>query len=749
MVGVSLLVLAVLVFQFGVLYSGLALLASFILLRPYKILGEILLGSHIILPTARGRTFFLVEKRRGARREYWYGAYLEFTDIHYGVSDLDVKSFISRARAVLEGIMFDPNANYTFIVKRRNGMTRVFLQVLVRDVDRNALKPRMQSLLRGIGKHLKTYGIESRIARIEDVEDLLKVRKIEKSRRLLVVLGLAILGVLIGLRLRLIILMSAPTGLPDLYLLFLFASLLPLVLYKSGYRVSSPTRVLLSNESVYTIPTPYDVYNSSRWLHSILNTSGDFTLILKLRPAPQVVIDAVESKAYKLYEWGQAFDKLKTITRSKRYYAVAERRFKSRERLYVGKLILSSPDKALLDQLSEVMQQLSMRMGTTFLRSSYLKDIPYGYTSNPGVRHGESLFYTYDLIPLSPIAIIPPREDASGILLGTDEYGRPVHLDFKRLPNFHGIIVGSTGSGKSTLARSLILDLLEHGINSFVIDPHGEYRRVMEIVGGLVLDAINTVIDPLELHGVEPEVRVHSIASACDTIFNLTPIQRDILTETMLKMYRVKGKFTLADVLEELERRSYSREVKDLIARIRPAFTLFSEPNASITSMLDELKPIAFTYKTLEGRRLPLNVARFVTWIVLDQIYSYMEKRGIVNMPRIVVFVDEGHNLLSMGGEDSLIVRLYRETRKFGFSIITITQLPKDIPTSLYELAGFIIALTGDEKYVRSLSATLNLPEDIAEHIAFKGVGHGVVIRYGDPRPRLLTLRVREEAFKV
>ncbi|RLE87224.1 MAG: hypothetical protein DRJ49_06730, partial [Thermoprotei archaeon] len=308
-VGILLVVLSVPLSLYGIYYSALSLLISFILLKPYRVLRELLLGTHIILPTTRGRTFFLVERRRGARREYWYGAYLEFTDVHYGVSDLDVKSFIGRARAVLEGIMFDPNANYTFIVKRRNGRTRVFLQVLVRDVDRNALKPRMQALLGSILKHLRTHGIEARITSVDEAKSI-RIRKTPKSRRALSITLAIIVLILLFLRLRIIIgqnIVAGDTGqsmaISDLWLCYLLASLLPIA-FSTGsyYKVVSPHRVLLSNEAIYTTPSPYDVYNASRWVHQIFNTSGDFTLILKLRPAPHPVLDAIESKAYKLYE---------------------------------------------------------------------------------------------------------------------------------------------------------------------------------------------------------------------------------------------------------------------------------------------------------------------------------------------------------------------------------------------------------------------------------------------------------------
>ena len=75
--------------------------------------------------------------------------------------------------------------------------------------------------------------------------------------------------------------------------------------------------------------------------------------------------------------------------------------------------------------------------------------------------------------------------------------------------------------------------------------------------------------------------------------------------------------------------------------------------------------------------------------------------------------------------------------------------MPTDIPTILYELAGFIVVLTGSERYVRSLMSVLRIPDDVAEWLAFNSIGCGAVIRYGDPRPRCVKLRVREEALRT
>ena len=746
-IGILLLLVSMCLFQYSILFSIVVLMISFILIKPHRLLEELLLGTRIVLPTTRGRTFFLVERRRGARREYWYGAYLELTDVHYGVPDLDIRTFIGRARTVLEGVMFDPNANYAFIVKRRGEKTRVFLQAIVKDLEKRNLKPRMQNLLTSILKHLKSHGVEARLAKVEEIDEVLKFEEVGITRRAFIIILLIGILSLIGLRTNLILHGSTTVIAPDMLLIYALVSILPSAFSRTPhYKIISPLKILLSNEAVYTIPTPYDVYNASKWVHQVFNTSGDFTLILKLRPAPQAVLDAIESKAYKLYEWGQAFDKLKTITRSKRYYTIAERRFKSKERLYIGKAVLISPERAILDQLTEIMQQLNMRFGSTLIKS-YVEDIMYGYSSNPKSRD-ESLFYTYDLIPLSPLTIIPPKEVIGGIVLGEDEYGREVYIDFTKLPNFHGIILGSTGSGKSTLARSLILDLQEQGINSLIIDPLGEYCKLMELIGGIVLDMSTNIIDPLELHGLKPESRAESIAWACSLIFGLMPVQRDILKETIIKMYERREYFTLKEVLEELEK-DYGTEVRDLVARIKTAFSLFSSPNTSISEILSELKPITLVYKSPDGTILSEEVSKFVTWMVLDQIYSYMMKEGIVHRPKIAVFIDEGHRLLRLPGEQSIIVRLYRETRKFGFSIITITQVPTDIPTILYELAGFIVVLTGPERYVRSLMSVLRIPEDVAEWLAFNSIGCGAVIRYGDPRPRCVKLRIREEALKT
>ena len=65
--------------------------------------------------------------------------------------------------------------------------------------------------------------------------------------------------------------------------------------------------------------------------------------------------------------------------------------------------------------------------------------------------------------------------------------GIPVLLDIFREANPHVLVLGSSGSGKSFLVKKLILCEALQDVDLFIIDPQGEYMRVVEEIGGEVI----------------------------------------------------------------------------------------------------------------------------------------------------------------------------------------------------------------------------------------------------------------------
>jgi DNA helicase HerA-like ATPase len=86
-----------------------------------------------------------------------------------------------------------------------------------------------------------------------------------------------------------------------------------------------------------------------------------------------------------------------------------------------------------------------------------------------------------------------------GSLLSRGQEAVPVNLDVRSFTSTHLAIIASTGAGKSYLASVLIEELMRpyNRASVLIIDPHGEYDTLQEMMGR----------DEFRADGYEPEVR--------------------------------------------------------------------------------------------------------------------------------------------------------------------------------------------------------------------------------------------------
>ncbi|MBU0761739.1 MAG: ATP-binding protein [Candidatus Altiarchaeota archaeon] len=80
------------------------------------------------------------------------------------------------------------------------------------------------------------------------------------------------------------------------------------------------------------------------------------------------------------------------------------------------------------------------------------------------------------------------EKDSKSIIVGYNQLnGVPVIIDFFKQQNPHAMVLGTSGSGKSFLVKKLVLALALQDIDIFIIDPQGEYRNPVELLGGEVI----------------------------------------------------------------------------------------------------------------------------------------------------------------------------------------------------------------------------------------------------------------------
>lgn len=113
------------------------------------------------------------------------------------------------------------------------------------------------------------------------------------------------------------------------------------------------------------------------------------------------------------------------------------------------------------------------------------------------------------VLPCSSVANLYPfsysgKTDSSGFYLGKDKYGTNILVDVNKRDsdktNANVLILGNSGQGKSYLLKLLLTNLRESGKSIIGLDPEGEYRDLIENLGGSYYDLLrgDLLINPLE-----------------------------------------------------------------------------------------------------------------------------------------------------------------------------------------------------------------------------------------------------------
>lgn len=97
----------------------------------------------------------------------------------------------------------------------------------------------------------------------------------------------------------------------------------------------------------------------------------------------------------------------------------------------------------------------------------------------------------------------------SGIYFGLNQSGSPVFLDLfigaPRLFGPHMFICGSTRSGKSYTVKGITARSIANGMSVVIIDPEGEYRKIVQAMGGVLVRFKPNMECMFNIFDIEPE----------------------------------------------------------------------------------------------------------------------------------------------------------------------------------------------------------------------------------------------------
>ncbi|NPA86807.1 MAG: ATP-binding protein, partial [Candidatus Diapherotrites archaeon] len=342
-----------------------------------------------------------------------------------------------------------------------------------------------------------------------------------------------------------------------------------------------------------------------------------------------------------------------------------------------------------------------------------------------------------------------------GLNIGTVQFHDvEVKLDLTELFQKHLAILAMSGAGKSYLTSVIIEELLdrprEHGRPAVVVfDVHGEYT-------GFGADDSpyrdrTLIFDGNQVSLSLPNMGVFGLKEILPG--NLTDVQYRELSkviERLQERYRSGGgPYDLDDLIEEVRK---DPEMKDN-TRSALLSTLYALKNQGLVGP-EEYPPVEGVLRP--GRLVVFNLAPLVSIIKKQMIVTYFlrrmfELRRRNEIPPTVAIVEEAHNFApeqvsrSEALSRGIIETVAREGRKFGLSLVLISQRPVKLSTTALSQCNthIILRMTNprDLDHVKESSEALDA--NTAAMITTLTPGEALVVGTATYFPVFIKVRTR------
>ncbi len=317
---------------------------------------------------------------------------------------------------------------------------------------------------------------------------------------------------------------------------------------------------------------------------------------------------------------------------------------------------------------------------------------------------------------------------SGGIYIGKTRFlSVPLFWDPRKLINPHIGIVGISGSGKSYLVKTFLTRAsLIWNSNAIIIDWVGEYSKWVKQAGGTVISLGKEKLNLLDLSYTNKAVRIKQILSALDILANLKdfPEEREEIEAAIESVYKSKKKPHISEVVEILESKG-----KIKAARILKRFTYEGMDFFSGDSTLNLKKLTTSGLVSLDLHELPTEEVRSLAGLTVLQYIKeimrakpYEEERGI----ELFVVLDEAWKIAS--NEESDVIDIVREGRKYNFALLVASQNPSDMHKTIFSNVGTFFTLRLVLKEFRDyVKSSAGYSEFIDNEISKFGVGDAAV----------------------
>lgn len=349
------------------------------------------------------------------------------------------------------------------------------------------------------------------------------------------------------------------------------------------------------------------------------------------------------------------------------------------------------------------------------------------------VLEGEISFLT-PILPHKRPSLEPFGE---GIYLGEDlDFKTPVFYDFEKYSLRHMVIVGPTGRGKTTFLKTLakrVSDVYSEA-QVWILDFKGEFSK-LESSDFKLIDASKTVINFLSTYTTSPYLKAKQFIESLKLVSEFKPSEEYILYFEVSNLLSKKSRASFRDVLEYIRggykvENSLENSIKlSILSKIEPYLLLKGKREEPVETLLKSKTIIDLSKLPEEHRSL------YLYWF-LQELYNYMLQLPPKGEIRGVLILDEAWRLLRKRVGEELILKLVKEGRGYGISVILASQDFKDFPREILDNAGTIVVFGSNSKpYIEEVSNYMSLNFQEKEKIMWLNVGEALVRIHGDPRP--------------
>jgi hypothetical protein len=266
-------------------------------------------------------------------------------------------------------------------------------------------------------------------------------------------------------------------------------------------------------------------------------------------------------------------------------------------------------------------------------------------------------------------------EDPDGYRIGRMVDSRlPVSVapfETAHYPNANIGIFAASGQGKSFLIGGLLIEAFRHGVGAIVVDPEGEYRQLVERLGGEWLDLVSeAAINPFDLGDGDDEASAIVVEVCAALCGGMSETERAAV-ETAARSAQASARATgsrprLRQCLGELHQSA------PRVGRVLGRFL-----DGGLAGFLDRPTAAAWTRPLIAvGHREVRDELVPVTTLLLGRLLWELVRKA---PRRRHIVLDEVGMLTAHPALRDLLAQLARRCRKHGSSLVVATQNVQDL----------------------------------------------------------------------